>query len=159
MTILGPSGVKPDLAGERKALILIMGSSFEKPKLAEISMRTSRENCQAEICIFVLLLLLLFAAAWNHSVFLLLSAVTRWYLLLGTQNDSKIVLKSTKIGSWGSLGTPRAQLSPNFDEQGPFWAHFGSPGGPKIDQKSQLALKILIWKRMLHRVLCPCCFE
>ena len=32
-------------------------------------MRTSRENCQAEVCIFVLLLLLVFAAAWNHSVF------------------------------------------------------------------------------------------
>ena len=31
-------------------------------------MRTSRENCQAEVCIFVLLLLLVFAAAWNHSV-------------------------------------------------------------------------------------------
>ena len=123
----------------------------------------------------------------------------------GTQNDSKIDPKSTKIGSWGSLGTPRAQLSPIFHSQGqlwsPFWesrgskmipkltknrlklalgapwappepnwvliftpkvnfgAHFGSPGGPKIDQKSQLALKILIWRRIFHRVSCPCCFE
>ena len=32
-------------------------------------MRTSRENCQAEICMFMSLLLLVFAAAWNHSVF------------------------------------------------------------------------------------------
>ena len=31
---------------------------------------------------FVLLLSLLFAAAWNHFVFCLLFAVTRWYLLL-----------------------------------------------------------------------------
>ena len=68
-TVLGPLGVEPDLAGKRKALIWIIGSSVEKPKHAEISMRTSRENCQAEVCIFVLLLLLVFAAAWNHSVF------------------------------------------------------------------------------------------
>ena len=31
---------------------------------------------------FVLLVSLLFAAAWNHFVFCLLFAVTRWYLLL-----------------------------------------------------------------------------
>ena len=68
-TILWPLGVEPDLAGKRKALIWIIGSSVEKPKHAEISMRTSRDNCQAEVCIFVLLLLLVFAAAWNHSVF------------------------------------------------------------------------------------------
>ena len=68
-TILWPLGVEPDQAGKRKALIWIIGSSVEKPTHAEISMRTSRENCQAEVCIFVLLLLLVFAAAWNHSVF------------------------------------------------------------------------------------------
>ena len=68
-TILWPLGVEPDLAGKRKALIWIIVSSVEKPKHAEISMRTSRENCQAEVCIFMLLLLLVFAAAWNHSVF------------------------------------------------------------------------------------------
>ena len=54
----------------------------------------------------------------------------------GTQNDSKIDPKSTKIGSWGSLGTPRAQLSPNFHSQGPFWSPFWEPRGsqnrPKI---------------------------
>ena len=67
-TILWPLGVGPDLAGKRKALISIIGSSVENPKHAEISMRTSRDNCQAQVCIFVLLLLLVFAAAWNHSV-------------------------------------------------------------------------------------------
>ena len=54
----------------------------------------------------------------------------------GTQNYFKIDLKSTKIGSWGSLGTPRAQLSPNFHSQGQFWSPFWEPRGsqnrPKI---------------------------
>ena len=56
---------------------------------------------------------------------------------LGTQNDSKMVKKSTKIGSWGPLGTPPGQLNPNFQSQGPFLTIFGSPLGsqnqPKIN--------------------------
>ena len=56
---------------------------------------------------------------------------------VGTQNDSKIIEKSTKIGSWGSLGTPPGQLNPNFQSQGPFLTIFGSPLGsqnqPKIN--------------------------
>ena len=44
-----PFPLEPDLAGKRKALIWIIGSSVEKPKHAEISMRTSRENSQAEV--------------------------------------------------------------------------------------------------------------
>ena len=59
----------------------------------------------------------------------------------GTQNDSKIDQKSTKIGSWGSLSTPRAQLSPNFHSQGQFWSPFWEPRGsqnrPKITAGTQ----------------------
>ena len=49
-----------------------------------------------------------------------------------------------------------ANLAPQTDH---FGAHFGNPGGPQIDQKSQLALKILIWKLVFFCVPYPFCFE
>ena len=57
---------------------------------------------------------------------------------LRSQTDSKIDQQSTKIGSWGSPGTPRAQLSPNFDSQGPFWSPFWEP------RRSQIRPKIAV---------------
>ena len=62
---------------------------------------------------------------------------------LGTQNDSKMVQKSTKIGSWGSLGTPPGQLNPNFQSQGPILGHFWVPYGvPKSTKNQSLAQKV-----------------
>ena len=100
--------------------------------------------------------LLLFAAVCCSLM--LLAAICYWLLLfapknvpvgsqndhLGTQNDSKMVKKMTKIGSWGPLGTPPGQLNPNFQSQGQFLTIFGSPLGSQNQQKKQpLAQKMV----------------
>ena len=60
---------------------------------------------------------------------------------LGTQNASKMVQKSTKIGSWGPLGTPPGQLNPNFQSQSQFLTIFGSPLGSQNQPKINPLLK------------------
>ena len=117
----------------------------------------------AAICFY----LLLFAAAW-----MLLAAICYCLLLfapksvpvgsqndhLGTQNDSKIVKKSTKIGSWGPLGTPPGQLNPNFQSQSPFLTIFGSPLGSPNQPKINPWPKKLSQGSVFNQLLLPTAF-
>ena len=77
----------------------------------------------------------------------------------GPKMTPKLTENRLKLAPGAPLAPPEPNLVLILTPKVHFGAHFGSPGGPKIDQKSQLALKILIWKLVFFCVLYPFRFE
>ena len=62
----------------------------------------------------------------------------------GPKMDPKIDPKWSQNCSWGSPGTLPGQLSPNFESQGHFWIHFGTPKEPQNRLKMRLSGKMVV---------------
>ena len=77
----------------------------------------------------------------------------------GPQMTPKLTENRLKLAPGAPWAPPEPNLVLILTPKVHFGAHFGSPGGPKIDQKSQLALKILIWKLFFFCVFYSSCFE
>ena len=76
----------------------------------------------------------------------------------GPKMVPKIDPKWSQNCSWGSPGTLPGQLSPNFESQGPFWIHFGTPKEPQNRLKMRLSGKMVVPGRLFSRFLQPTLF-